>query len=151
MARKMKPRTPFAERLIAARGDLSRKDFATRLETPLTTLAGWERGVSFPPPEILERIAVILNVSLDWLIAGRGYPSANVTLPPLDLDLLTRIIAEVLIIVAADNDPPSPRKQAELVVVAYVDLMQTCDTLEQRIVGLHALLPMLRRSLHQLR
>ncbi len=44
MARKLKPRTAFAERLIAARGAMTRADFAVTLGLPLTTVAGWERG-----------------------------------------------------------------------------------------------------------
>ena len=73
MARKLKPRTPFAERLIAARDTMARKELAARLEAPLTTVAGWERGVSFPPPDMLVRISGLLGVSLDWLIRITSY------------------------------------------------------------------------------
>lgn len=82
MARPLKPETPFAVRLVNARSFMKRDDFARSLGVAVGTLANWERGRTFPPPDVLVKMAEILDVSLDWLISGRdrvgpGSPAAG--------------------------------------------------------------------------
>lgn len=86
MARALKPKTDFAARLIEARIPVERDEFATLLGVPKGTLAGYERGERFPPPEVLRAIRRQTGVSLDWLIAGEGEmrPSEDLPLPPLE-------------------------------------------------------------------
>ncbi|MBF0333171.1 MAG: helix-turn-helix transcriptional regulator [Alphaproteobacteria bacterium] len=73
MARKLKPRTPIAERLVKAREALSldRKALAAALDWNLSTLGDYELGACQPSFEFLGRLAG-LGISLDWLITGRG-------------------------------------------------------------------------------
>ena len=147
MARKLKPRTPFAERLIAARGIMARKEMAGRLDAPLTTLAGWERGVSFPPPDMLMRISTLLGTSLDWLITGReisfGAPANGAG---LDEALLARICEGIAAVVADEGAQLPPVEQARLVVRLYSDLVHTFEGGEERRIGLMALLRQVRRE-----
>lgn len=146
MARKLKPRTPFAERLIAARGATTRADFAARLGLPLTTVAGWERGVSFPPPEALVRISEMFQVSLDWLIAGRARPFTETALPSVDEGLLARI-QEVLYATAAEEGVVmEPQRHGRIAARIYSDLVRVFDSPEERLTGLRALLPQVRRD-----
>ncbi len=147
MARKLKPRTPFAERLIAARGELPRAEFAVRMGLPLTTVAGWERGVSFPPPEALVRISEMFRVSLDWLIAGRATPFIENPMPPVDESLLVRIHEVVHATAAEEGVALSPQKHARIIAGLYCDLVRVFDTPEERRLGLRALLPQLRRDI----
>lgn len=145
MARKLKPRTPFAERLIAARGQMARKELAARLEAPLTTVAGWERGVSFPPPEMLVRISGMLGVSLDWLIAGRPSVKEGVG-AGLDDVLLARICEAIAELSHDEGGRISPAEQARLIARLYGDLVNAFDAGDERRIGLVALLRQVRRE-----
>ncbi len=150
MARKLKPRTPFAERLIAARGAMARKEMAARLDAPLTTVAGWERGVSFPPPEMLVRISALLGASLDWLIAGREAPSGSPTNGSgLDEALLSRICEGIAVLAGEEGVQLPPGEQARLASRLYSDLVHTFDGGEERRIGLMALLRQVRREVGQ--
>ncbi len=146
MARKLKPRTPFAERLIAARGQMARKELAARLDAPLTTVAGWERGVSFPPPEMLVRISGMLGVSLDWLIAGRA-PQEGAGGAGLDDALLTRICEGIAELSQDEGVRLVPGDQARLIARLYADLVNAFDGGEERRIGLVALLRQVRREI----
>ncbi|MDZ5650651.1 helix-turn-helix transcriptional regulator [Nitrospirillum sp. BR 11828] len=72
MARPLKPKTPFAERLIRARGAMGRNEAASRLKTHPVTLGSYERGVALPTVEVLIAMREVYGVSLDWLISGTG-------------------------------------------------------------------------------
>jgi transcriptional regulator with XRE-family HTH domain len=146
MSRKLKPRTPFAERLIAARGGMSRAEFASRMGAPLTTVAGWERGVSFPPPDVLVRISDLFQVSLDWLIAGRATPFV-VSPANVDEALLIRIQEVVQATAAEERVVLSSQRHVHLAARLYCDLVRVFDVPEDRLLGLRALLPQLRRDI----
>lgn len=147
MARKLKPRTPFAERLIAARGTMARKEMAARLDAPLTTVAGWERGVSFPPPEMLVRISTLLGASLDWLIAGRDPASGGAANGEgLDEALLARICEGIALMAGEEGVQLPPGEQARLASRLYSDLVHTFEGGEERRIGLMALLRQARRE-----
>lgn len=147
MARKLKPRTPFAERLIAARDTMARKELAARLEAPLTTVAGWERGVSFPPPDMLVRISGLLGVSLDWLIAGRDGAGGPASSGGLDEALLLRVCEGVAALSAEEGHPLPAGEQARLIARLYGDLVRAFDSGEERRIGLIALLQQARREI----
>ena len=61
----------FADRLCRARksaGYSSQEDFAKALEIPQQTYGNYESGRSFPKEDILCKIGVTLNVSIDSLL-----------------------------------------------------------------------------------
>ena len=60
----------LGDRIKAARGALTQKEFAEKLGVDNTTLASWEIGRREPDLDSLTMIADLSGVSLDWL-AGR--------------------------------------------------------------------------------
>lgn len=79
MARPMKPKTPFAERLIIARGDTTRDEIARLLDVHPGTYAHYERGDREPDLAFFELLSQRLDVDLNWLLTGVGEmrPRAN--------------------------------------------------------------------------
>lgn len=159
MARQLKPRTPFAERLISARSHLSRDDFAVLLGVPKTTLGGWERGANFPPPEMLTKISDVLRVSLDWLIAGRSAPqrdapaaspttAASATVLP-DAELLGRICDGITAVYKEAGARLAPLDLGRLISRILTELMSAYESDEERLVGLKLALEQLRRDIHK--
>lgn len=64
----------FGDRLTAAReaAGLDVEGLATRLGVKITTLDAWEQDVKEPRANRLQMLAGMLNVSLTWLLTGRG-------------------------------------------------------------------------------
>lgn len=69
----------IAERLKQIRlmnGVEKKSDFAEMLGVKRTTYGSYERGVSFPPVEVLRKICDRFNVDMEWLLTGKGIASA---------------------------------------------------------------------------
>lgn len=66
--------TTFGDRLTGAResAGMTQKDMARRLGVKLKTLKNWEDDLSEPRANRLSMMAGLLNVSLTWLISGKG-------------------------------------------------------------------------------
>ncbi|SDE45331.1 helix-turn-helix domain-containing protein [Limimaricola pyoseonensis] len=64
----------FGDRLAGAReaAGLSQEALATRLGVELETLGAWEDDMDEPRANRLQMLAGMLNVSLSWLLTGRG-------------------------------------------------------------------------------
>jgi len=64
----------FGDRVAAARRDagLSQKDLCGNLGIKLKTLRSWEDDISEPRANKLQMLAGMLNVSLAWLLTGKG-------------------------------------------------------------------------------
>lgn len=64
----------FGDRLAGAReaAGLSQEELATRLGVRLTTLESWEDDAADPRANRLQMLAGMLNVSLMWLLTGKG-------------------------------------------------------------------------------
>lgn len=84
MARRLKPQTHLAARIIEARGSLDRDEFAKMLGVAKSTLSNWEQGTIIPPLEKLRAIRHQAGVSYEWLIDGEGEmrPTQEMTVPP---------------------------------------------------------------------
>lgn len=63
-----------SKRIIAARGDLSQREFAKKVGCSNTqiSLVGVERGISRPSNDLLMKIAAATSVSVKWLMCGVG-------------------------------------------------------------------------------
>ena len=66
----MKFENKFVERLVELRNDrsLSQRQLAEALGSKRTTVSSWENGVSEPNITTLIKIAVLFDVSVDYLI-----------------------------------------------------------------------------------
>lgn len=62
----------LGERLKFIRNSLSQSQFAAKFNIPQTTLSRYERNSSEPDLKFLSQVSQQYNVSLEWLIAGRG-------------------------------------------------------------------------------
>lgn len=64
----------FGDRLAGAReaASLSQSELARRLGVRLKTLRDWENDVADPRSNRLQMLAGMLNVSIMWLLTGRG-------------------------------------------------------------------------------
>ena len=67
-------RATLGKRIVQARTamDLSTAQLARRMGVKTTTLAGWETDRSEPRANRLVTLAAMTNVSLGWLLTGRG-------------------------------------------------------------------------------
>ncbi len=148
MARKLKPATPFAERLVQARGERTRPEVAEALGIPVSTLANYEQGRTFPDQETLAKMKEVLGVSLDWLVTGEeGERPAEATPSDFDETLLDRIANEIAEVYRAENARIFPLQLVNLAGRWYADLVAACATPEERSAGLKAMLQQLRRDL----
>ena len=64
----------FGDRVAGARDaeGMSQEDLARRLGVKLKTVQGWEDDLAEPRANKLQMLSGILNVSLMWLLTGRG-------------------------------------------------------------------------------
>ncbi len=62
----------FIDRLDKAFGHISMADVARRLGTPHATVRNYYKEGRLPAPEVLIKIANQTNVSLNWLLTGKG-------------------------------------------------------------------------------
>ncbi len=84
----------FGDRLAGAReaAGLSQEALGNRLGVELTTVAAWEDDMDEPRANRLQMLAGMLNVSLSWLLTGRGDgPEA-----PAEGDDSNRALADML-------------------------------------------------------
>ncbi|SPJ24870.1 helix-turn-helix domain-containing protein [Palleronia abyssalis] len=86
----------FGDRLADARQavGLSQRDLAQQLGVKLNTLIAWENDVSEPRANRLSMLSGLLNVSLMWLLSGKGEGLA----PPVESDMpadVTSTLAEM--------------------------------------------------------
>jgi transcriptional regulator with XRE-family HTH domain len=83
----------FGDRLAGAReaAGLSQEDLARKLGVKEKTIHAWEDDLSEPRANRLQMLAGLLNVSLMWLLTGKGEgvaPPEEVAPVPEDLDAL---------------------------------------------------------------
>lgn len=67
----------FAKRVKDLRGKNSQEEFSAKLAIPQTTLSRYEQGLNYPSEEVLIRMAMVGNVTLDWLLLGQGMRPAS--------------------------------------------------------------------------
>lgn len=64
----------FGDRMAGAREamGMTQQELARRLGVKLKTVVGWEEDLSEPRANKLQMLAGMLNVSIMWLLTGRG-------------------------------------------------------------------------------
>ena len=74
-------RSDFSARLVEARdaARLTQRQFAEKLGTNRSSVAGWETGLFEPGLQHLSKMATILDVNADWLQNGTGPRSHSLT------------------------------------------------------------------------
>jgi transcriptional regulator with XRE-family HTH domain len=84
----------FGDRVAAARdaAAMTQADLARRLGVKLATIRSWEDDLSEPRANKLSMMAGLLNVSIIWLLTGRGDGVA----PPVDDAPVSPDITKVL-------------------------------------------------------
>ncbi len=87
----------FGDRLAGAReqAGLTPDQLAERIGVQLETIEAWEDDVRDPRANRLQMLAGMLNVSLSWLLTGKGDgPEAPTDVEPMADDLLA-LLAEM--------------------------------------------------------
>ena len=156
MARDLKPKTPLAERLVAARLylQLGRDDLAKALGWNRSTLAKYEQGASQPDFGFLDRLQDGFGISLDWVITGRGVmcPDQDATQPAAESPAVPQGMDEGLLAAVIEahggelSRLPSPQL-GRAIALMYADLVATYDSHADRMVGLRLALRNVCRDL----
>jgi transcriptional regulator with XRE-family HTH domain len=87
----------FGDRLAAAReqAGMTQAQLAKRLGIKASTLRGWENDMSEPRANRLSMLSGLLNVSLPWMLTGKGdgisSPDDENQIPPDINDILLEI------------------------------------------------------------
>ena len=120
----------LSERIKKVRGRLSQEEFGRHLGgLQKSTVSRYEKG-RIPDEETLNNIANIGNVTMEWLLKGdeRQTPQFSEPAPevygvrpgpPLDVILLSEILAEIKKFMAEKHVKLSPQREARLVAVVY--------------------------------
>jgi len=77
----------FAENLKQLRADkkISQADFAKEIGVHVTHLSRYERGLSSPSLEVIQKMAEVLNISIDMLVFGSDNAEESIN----DKELIT--------------------------------------------------------------
>ncbi|MDG3444491.1 helix-turn-helix domain-containing protein [Nitrospirillum amazonense] len=147
MAPPLKPKSPFAERLIEARGDMKRIDAAQALNLTPGRLGSYEQGTAEPSINTLAAISSLYRISIQWLITGegemrptvaaQGMPASQEPAPALDVEMLRSAIASVRRFAQEEAwvDKASPEVWAEMVAEAYRFQVTTSEGEKRRMVA----------------
>lgn len=52
---------------------ISRRQFCALIDIPTSTVASWKSKNILPPLKTIVKLAQFMNVSLDWLVNGKGF------------------------------------------------------------------------------
>jgi transcriptional regulator with XRE-family HTH domain len=107
----------------------TQKEFGAILGVSKATVSKYESGINIPSSDILKKIASVGNKSIEWLLRG-DQPSAPHHIehvdtnrlrpgPPLDVALLSEILAEIKKFMAEKHVKLSPQREARWVALVY--------------------------------
>lgn len=85
----------FARRLKRLRREagLTQEELGLKLEVGRSAVANWERGIRCPSPLTIRRLAVLFNVSSDYLYC-RTPERRNIRISPVEIIDLTKLNAD---------------------------------------------------------
>ncbi len=93
----------FGDRLAAAReaAGLSQRDLAQKIGVKTDTVRGWEDDMKEPRANRVQMLAGLLNVSLTWLLTGKGDgvpPPSDTEFPAEDTAGALALLAELRVV-----------------------------------------------------
>ena len=130
---------------LAKRSGMTAKDFAQRIGVGPTTVSEWKKGRTHPSVDHVRRIAILFDVSTDYIIFGHEYNeriahdhkldeiSANTMYKAFDMlctehkAAVTDFITECIKLLAGENAPTEVNAPA----VEQDDTEQTVDILKE--------------------
>lgn len=118
-------------RIKEIRGFLTQKEFAKKIGVTQGAVQKYENGINYPGFAVLEKIAEVGGVAVEWLLRGEDPrpqelqdcpPEAySATLTEVETALLTDVITGVEEVIKAERLKFSPAQKARLIVRVYDD------------------------------
>lgn len=68
--------------------DFTQENVANKLNISRSTYVNWETAISFPPLDMLDKISVIYNTSIDYLLGQTKNSKINYKAKPIQKDVL---------------------------------------------------------------
>lgn len=103
------------------------------------TISRWERGLAFPPADVLAAIHEKYGINIHWLLTGTG--SMNVargsechTTEVIESDILRKIIREVEDGLVSKESVIDPDKKARLITLLYDYAIRTGQDVEKETI-----------------
>ena len=80
---------------IRQKRGITQKDLALRVNKSISAISSYETNAQLPPLDVIEDIAVILNVSIDYLVGSDKFSSVSArSLSPAQTELLDLLMHE---------------------------------------------------------
>ncbi len=67
---KLKLKAQIGERVRALRGKMTQEEFGKLFKKSQDAICAYEKGVVFPPIDVMVKMAEIFGVSVEWIITG---------------------------------------------------------------------------------
>ncbi len=80
------------QRIRGIRGNLSQREFAGKIGVTQVEVSRYERGMRTPPVEILLKLSVLGNVSVDYLLQGQGKEASSAAEPTESYERTTEML-----------------------------------------------------------
>jgi transcriptional regulator with XRE-family HTH domain len=102
------------------------------------TISRWERGLAFPPADILAAIHEKYGINIHWLLTGNGSmsdqgPECHTT-KAIESDILRQIIREVEDGLVSKASVIDPDKKARLITLLYDYAIRTGQAVERETI-----------------
>lgn len=103
------------------------------------TISRWERGLAFPPADILAVIHEKYGINIHWLLTGIGSMNADQgpecqTAKTIEGDLLRQIIREVENGLVIKESVLDPDKKARLITLLYDYVIRTGQEVQKETI-----------------
>jgi len=103
------------------------------------TISRWERGLAFPPADILAALHEKYGINIHWLLTGIGSMNAAQgpechTTKAIESDILRQIIREVESGLVSKESVIDPDKKARLITLLYDYAIRTGQDVEKETI-----------------
>lgn len=140
------------QRIKEIRGKLTQVEFAEKIGVTQGQVTNYEKGINKPGYEILNRIAILGEVAVGWLLKGEETALATREHVPeiyqarpveLNVDVLTHIIAAARDYLRRHPQTLNDRNEAKLIADLYYYWLTEKLMPDQQVI--HAYLPLAKR------